>query len=620
MAFKYRAITANCGNDAIGMVAGGEIARLLAEDNADFYVINCQEVHFENTQKQLEALVSEGYKVECLGQMATHTKLDTQFHSNTGIASFIIYKNDLVLSKKTPREARRSPGDGLFERLSSGPGYNKGGLVTDFSITRNGECIDAQAVSGHLDASNILKRNRDWHVLHKATIKEVTNWDDLVAACPNLLLSGYDVNTRHRVDEQGQEVNMWDDPSKYPEIHGIHRVSLAAAQYSGESTYNHIRGPDPKRVGYTGYGMLDFVAIHDGTISKNGIVADGRVTQIEPEPDSERDHTVVISPPHTSLKFTPFEQVKNLMASRLYGVAPLLAEQIQKMQESDVGVKEQLIKIYQDYLGPEGFLDKAIALHQSKLECFQRLHVSLDEPLKKELSTVLFGELEWCAGDPKQLAAKQELMQALLDSLAQCEHGEGVRARLDCYSKLKEKIDNKEEIKDIDNLFKDAAVKAYQDLYTSFAEKQASRPLKHAMNKILKRLDAIADHNDEGVLKNMDPKKLDTLTHIIAQCNNNLSLLQKGEMVEMHKVNEDLVNLSHKAMGSSSSLWRALASAVKFFASVIDAMSSDSELATKIDIVQDHNLSDSIMKYKSALQDMRPKEDTDDENRMDFGG
>ena len=96
MPFKYRAITANCGNDVIGKKASEQIAERMHEDDADFYVINCQEVSFESTKRQLQKAVGEGYTVVCLKNMTTHTKLSTQFHSGTGIATFVIHKNNLA--------------------------------------------------------------------------------------------------------------------------------------------------------------------------------------------------------------------------------------------------------------------------------------------------------------------------------------------------------------------------------------------------------------------------------------------------------------------------------------------------------------------------------------------
>ena len=56
--FRYRAMTANCGNETLGTLASGEIAALLKtplKTPLDFCVINCQEVHFDKAKKELAA-------------------------------------------------------------------------------------------------------------------------------------------------------------------------------------------------------------------------------------------------------------------------------------------------------------------------------------------------------------------------------------------------------------------------------------------------------------------------------------------------------------------------------------------------------------------------------------
>ena len=224
MPFKYRAITANCGNDVIGKKASEQIAERMHEDDADFYVINCQEVSFESTKRQLQKAVGEGYTVVCLKNMTTHTKLSTQFHSGTGIATFVIHKNNLAIDLQTAQEARRS------SHRSSG--YNKGGLITDFTVTRSKgdgtqEKIQIQAVSGHLDSNDTQKRTKDWHNINQAIAREVTDWNSLVSACADLRVSGYDANTRNKLTEEGAAVNLWRVPggASTPEIQALHQAA-----------------------------------------------------------------------------------------------------------------------------------------------------------------------------------------------------------------------------------------------------------------------------------------------------------------------------------------------------------------------------------------------------------
>ncbi|KTD73591.1 hypothetical protein [Legionella tucsonensis] len=643
MPFKYRSITANCGNDTLGEGASRRIIQLLYEDDADFFVINCQEAHFGKTQQQLKELALEGYEVECLSQMATHTKLDTQILPTTGMATFVIHKTGLQVSVVgDPVEARRSS-----SRLS-GAAYNKGGLVTHFTVARSEdiekgiseEHIKVQAVTGHLDAGNVVKRNTDWQKLYRATVKEVSSWKQLVDACPDLLLSGYDANTRNKFDKKHKtETKIWDNPDAYPELHALDLVSKAAAKYSKDETYSHItKDPqtgedviaDPKREGDAARGTLDFVTIYDGNrddeMVPKHIQFGKEVIEVKPEEGSERDHSVIICPPQICTPLDPnksFDRVKNLMAARLIGVAPDLAKKIRKIEESEKSQNE-LVRVYQQYLGPNGFLDKAIDLHIRKLECVQRI---LNDPQNKNLERVLknalFSELEWCAGEPEQLKAKQELVDKFLDSLAECEHAVGIDARLVCYLDLKQQLIEGKKIEEINanEAFRDSAVQAYQNHYLVFTQAlnklmNANPDLQNEMGKILIPLHAIADHSDEAALKNLDPKKLDTLTHIVAQCHKSVTLLQAGETQEMEKINAELINLSHEAMGSSSSVWRALAETVKFFVSLISKISSNSKLAEQVGIVQDKKLSDSIIKYnsalyKSALKEIIPEEEGD---------
>ncbi|AWN74023.1 hypothetical protein LEAN103870_00025 [Legionella anisa] len=633
MPLEYRSITANCGNDTLGSNACEEISQLLIDDKADFFVINCQEAHFENTRKQLEDMLPEGYNVKCLSQIATHTKLDTQVFSTTGMATFVIYREGLEVNVEgKPVEARREN-----SRLS-GSGYNKGGLVTDFTVQRSGdsESIKVQAVTGHLDAGDVVKRNQDWLNLYRATVKDVTSWEELVDACPDLLLSGYDANTRNKFNKQNNvETKIWDNPDEYPELHALHLVSMGAAKYSTDETYSHTKIDqetgeeviaDSKREGDAARGTLDFVTIYDGNINKNEsrkeLDKGAMVVQVGIDPGSKRDHHVIISPPQTSITLNEFDRVKNLMATRLFGVAPDVAAKILAITEGNneddkEKAKTQLVEYYKQYLGPNGFLDRAMDLHIRKLECFQRI---MNNPQNKDLEEVLkktlFGELEWCAGNPKQLEAKQELMEKFLDSLDECEHAEGINARLVCYLDLKEKIAKNEEINAAD-AFKNSAVEVYQNYYiiftTALEQKTKENPqLQVAMEKILKRLDAIADHSNEEALKGLDPKKLDTLTHIVAQCDNSLTLLQAGAIEEMEKINEELMSLSHEAMGSSSPVWRALAGAVKFFVTLVANITSDVTLTDKVGMVQDKKLSKSIDEYKSALKEILPQEEESD--------
>ncbi|KTD10761.1 hypothetical protein Lgra_1727 [Legionella gratiana] len=628
MSFKYRAITANCGNDAIGSVASQQITDLLIKDEADFFIVNCQETDFNKTKEQLESRTPKGYTIECLSQMATHTKFGTQFHHNTGITSFIIYKKDLIISSIHVVEARREE-----SRLKGGSGYNKGGLVTDFTITgSDGKGIKIQTVSGHLDASKKIKRNQDWHTLYKATLKNVKTWDDLVDACPHLLLSGYDANTRNQLDDEDNEKNMWDSPDDYPEIQALYHASLGGVHYSRQYTYNHVFEPhdvrDPNRLGYAARGMLDFVGVSDGRIGQKEVITNQQVIQIQPENGTRRDHSVIVSPIQDYTLLSPFERVKNQVAARLQGVAPQLACDIRAFKENE---KEKLVEIYKDYLNPDGLLDKAIALHTRKLESFNRLNgLLINSSIQQEIADVLFGE--WFTGNAKKDRQQQELMRAFLDSLSSCAHESGMGVRLSLYKQLKSKITKNEPINAVDE-FKNLAVNHYIKLYNSFAEALEKEnkndfmlDLKERGANILKQLDMIAHHKDLNALKKLDPNKLDMLTHIVERCGDAYEKLERGEKTE--PVTEELTQLSHEARGSSSILWQALGDSLDLFVRLISFISrllsngetSASAENTSLEIVQDKRLSDSILDYKTALKAMTPQDEDGEqnENEMDL--
>lgn len=627
MPFKYRAITANCGNDAIGEQASRKISELLTVDEADFFIINCQETDFDKTKKQLENTIPNNYKVACSHQMPTHTKLGTQFHFNTGITSFIIYKNDLTVTSDNSIEARRES-----SRIKGKSGYNKGGLVTDFTVTRTtGERLKIQAISGHLDAASILKRNQDWQTLYQATLKKISTWNELVEFYPDLVLSGYDANTRNKFDHQGKYSDMWDKPEDYPEIHALYHASLAAACYSRELTYGHdVRAPqdlrDPKRPGYAALGMLDFVGVSDGRMFEQKVNTDEKVIQIKPEPSTERDHSVIISPIQEYTAPSAFERIKDHVASRLQGVAPNLAHQIRAFNDNE-NERIKLVEIYKNYLNPNALLDKAIGLHTKKLECFNRLENALflknRDQLLQNIKNVLFGK--WFTGDAQIDRKKQKLMFALLDSLNSCTHESGISARLNLYRELEYQITNNQSI-DAVRTFKNLAVILYIDTYESFkailADKRTDETLKERGANVLKQLDVIAHHNDPVALNKLTPQKLNTLTRIVEQCRKASECLgREGE--EPQQAIEELTQLSDEARGSTSVFWRALGDCLDLFVRLVSFLSrliskgetpTDAE-HTSLEIVQDKRLSDSILNYKITLKNMIPE----DENGQKMG-
>ena len=326
--FNYRNVTANCGNDAIGTLASVGIAKLIKQDSLDFVVINCQEVDFEKTQKQLEAsLHGCEYTVTCVGKMPTHTKLSTQLHNNTGIGTFVIHRKNLQLRDITSHEARRG---------KYGSGFNKGGLVTNFSLGyEHGSSgfVKVQTISAHLDSSNASKRTQDWGVVHKKIAKSkglVDSFSTLEAAFANIELAGYDA----------------------------------------------------KRPGKTRGGMLDFTDIRTDSMRFSDSISTDGVVVFQADEGTARDHSVVASPKqeyvltHSYSDSDSFKRVVNNLAIRLEACAPELVKRIQKFTGAE-DEKQQLVTIYNQYLTHDGFLNKQLDLHAQSLKVMAKIEKKL---------------------------------------------------------------------------------------------------------------------------------------------------------------------------------------------------------------------------------------------------
>ncbi|NCT56882.1 MAG: hypothetical protein GW760_04100 [Legionella sp.] len=393
--FRYRAITANCGNATLGQQASDQIAALLKAP-LDFCVINCQEVHFDKAKKELEQALTkaglEGYSVTLVGKMTTPTKMDSPTDiqnallGNTGMASFIIHKDDIKIHVDSVDEARRNPW------AKMGTAYNKGGLVSRCTVTKASdpsEVINLELVSGHLDSNKIAERAQDWRVIQKKltpSSKKITDFKALSEAIPQLRLSGYDANTRNKMID-GTAVNLWlRDTTDAFELDGLKQVILGDARYSADSTYKtedktSATAPSPvkKRQGYAKGGMLDFVDILDGTKKHDStsviIIGSG-------DDSTQRDHAVVISPEQTYTTATSFDHTRDQMAAMLLQAAPTLAKDIRALEKSPENEKK-LLDIYYIFLSREGLLSQAFDIFQEKLQVIQRVNKQAPEDKNK---------------------------------------------------------------------------------------------------------------------------------------------------------------------------------------------------------------------------------------------
>ena len=195
---------------------------------------------------------------------------------------------------------------------------------------------------------------------------------------------------------------MWKSPYT-PEMQALYQAPLAGQHFSTTSTYqtkldNIATVPDKRRLGYARGGMLDFVGVADGSEVSVKISRKG-VTQIPAEKSTQRDHNVIISPLKEYTIVSEFSVVKGQLATRLARVAPSLAQNIRDLDEDHSDLhKETLLKVYQLFLKPKGFLNTMIVMHVEKLACLERLQAVVflkDNAVKRKISATLFSESPW---------------------------------------------------------------------------------------------------------------------------------------------------------------------------------------------------------------------------------
>jgi hypothetical protein len=343
----YRAITANCNNATLGQEASKQIAQQIKKDKADFYVLNCQEVKL--FEKDGDPVVSElennlkkqGYLVKHLSKMNTRTKLAA---SDTGMACYVIYKNGLQVDLTEREKARR--GQGVLG-LGVGSDYNKGGLITRFSVKKgDSKPIEVQSISGHLDKHSPNTRLQDWYSIRLAMSSvSVDNWDQLVEVIPDLRVAGYDANTRR--DRRG--VDPWGTPKASVDTSILSQSLLCDHSYtSSEDTYKKERNS----------GNLDFVGTSDSSSwESHQLIEKTKELVIQTQSGEDRDHAIVGSPLSSlDVKVSDFDKVKNHLVKQLMGSAPKLAAELNALSNTKSN-KDTLIQVHNIYLSKNGKLN-----------------------------------------------------------------------------------------------------------------------------------------------------------------------------------------------------------------------------------------------------------------------
>lgn len=577
MTLKYRAITANCGNDTIGDIASKIIAKNLQRDDADFYVINCQEIFFDKALLQLQAAAGSNYKVMLAASMETHTNFVTQFHSGKGIASFVIYKENLDVTCVLRQIVRRSN-----SRLA-GAAYNKGGLIADIIISNSdtNDSINLQTVSGHLDSTNSLKRSKDWQNINQAISRDVTDWNSLVLASPHLRVSGYDANTRNKIINKNA-VNLWQTSPVAVELQALQQVAIAGQHYSKQSTFKTFipkvtSVPDSQRPDYACGGMLDFIGIADGRHLCSHI-SESAVIQIGVEAGSKRDHDVLISPLQRYGALSDFSRVKGQMVIRLSRVAPNLAKEIVNLQDSETN-RTKLLDVYQLFLSPKGLLHSVHTFHLEKMTRIGHVSRALrffPEALKNQLSTTIFS-LPWCnditlenmAEYAAQFSQKRWVMSALLNSLNECYSEAGCINRLAWYQNVLQSEDMSHG-KNTSRYFKECIINEYFENYRKLERllknfKPGTPNERYFMYMGWNVIEQIADiAGDELSVRKFSSKSLSRLSSIMDVCAKAIEVVQDNGNITA--VSDQLLFFSKNVSGKSLPGWNKLAKSLLLLA------------------------------------------------------
>lgn len=577
MPFKYRVLTANCGNDTIGADAVRGIVAQFNEDHADFYIINCQEVSFSKTLRQLRAQ-DGNLSITCSGYMPTHTKLATQFHADTGIATFILHKKQTGVSKESTAAIRRKP-----TRLAGGSGYNKGGIISTFSISRTGEpSLKIETVSAHLDSSSAEKRSIDWQNIHEArrfnTFESFQALEQAYLNRPMIIAVGIDANTRNKVITPFESAqNPWKNPDTDPELASLHQAPIGMSRFSAASTYRAYTQniqvdttPDRKRPGYTVGGSLDHVFISGG---KNDTKTENPVIVIDPERSTKRDHSIIISPLQTS-EVRKDNQIQNLMANDLRHASPFLAQQL---ENPDISIGEKtLLSIHNLLLSKEGLLQKMVKLHARKLALIKRLDsITISPKVCEELSALLFPKEAWLERiqittldtETALYSAQIERMNSLLNIMD--EHPLNETLLSACMNLFTEQ----NESTPVHERLRSALETKYEQENCFIPEREVSTDtsdmslevhLKHCMDDVIRETRSLGAKQNSNPLSAYD---LSLLVEVLKQCNEITSALetqktQNAQTKALLTAVNKLSALSHQVSGRKSPGWNNLGRAL----------------------------------------------------------
>lgn len=366
-------LTTNCGNGGLGPSAISAIECCLAA--CDVLVLNCQEADFLNLEQELGRLNPQFF-----AKMTTHTKAKTHFHQHSGLVTVVMTRDQAIDIECLRDQPVRRQG-WRFKK-----GYNKGGTVTEFKLSKGGESYRILDVNAHLDAFNAAARAQDWANLQAAMLPDLADWAGLVAQLPDLQCAGYDANTRNTA-----KGSPWEAESIPAEIQALFYCPIGRQWVSAASTYKaHIEGietlSDPQRPGYFRGGRLDFVCWQRHEM----IAATGEATINIPSVANERrDHALIGGPLLELKKINDFDRVRDYLASCLGNINPDLACRMMNLADDTLENQAYLLDVYKKWLAPEGLLHKRLALQVQKLKLWQRLDIRHAE-LRDAVNATLF--------------------------------------------------------------------------------------------------------------------------------------------------------------------------------------------------------------------------------------
>ncbi|MFC3907671.1 hypothetical protein ACFORL_01075 [Legionella dresdenensis] len=388
MPLHMKVFTLNCGNDGPGPETAKKIISriknevdeeglVLKDVNTDIAIIHCQEADFEKTINQLkDNLGFGGYTITKVNQMVTHTKLMTQFHSRTGLMTFVVHKDNIQIERLEQEVIRRNA-----SRWNQG--FNKGGLYTKISVTVPNEARNSEEkfvlalANGHLESYDTATRMLDWANLYKQQCTDAEDWNQLCAQIPDNVASGFDANTRNLIGNNGHPIKPWENTRIIPSVEGLIRAPFGNARFSRPSTYK-LDGKenveDKKRPGYAMGGTLDLVCYNDANIAYNqhgdnpDYIKESEI-YLGLEEQSSRDHAVIGSNRVAIHKQSDFDRCKEYIACRLVFAAPKIAQVINSAEfvETEEN-KNYLVKIYRSFLSSDGLMMRALNLQVEQLK------------------------------------------------------------------------------------------------------------------------------------------------------------------------------------------------------------------------------------------------------------